>query len=198
MNTQEKSAPPPILLLVLIPTTLSVSRLLLGIAFPFLPPSWRVPVLVYAALSDLLDGSSARFFRTTSDTGRVLDPIADKVFIVAVVVTLLHEGLLTPIEMLLVGLRDIAVVIGILCGVIFRTWSAFQKLSPPYLAKATTAAQLLLILVLLVEPRYRDHVLYPTIALSALSAGQYLWLYFGLRAESVRERKASCADRADG
>lgn len=181
----------PALIFLLIPTALSLSRLLLGIAFPFLPSTWRLPTLVYASLSDMLDGSSARYFHTDSHTGRVLDPIADKVFILAVVLTLLEEGLLGPGEIVLVGLRDLAVFIGIICGVVFRTWTAFREMKPTYLAKTTTAAQLTLILVLLSAPTWKEFALYPTVLLSALSAVQYLRIFARLHAESDVERSSS-------
>ena len=137
----------------------------------------------------MLDGSSARYFNTTSHTGRVLDPIADKVFILAVVLTLFDEGLLTPVEIVLVGLRDLAVLIGIVCGVVYCTWNAFHEMKPTYLAKTTTVAQLFLILVLLCDPAWKEYALYPTIILSGLAAIQYLGLYLRLRAEAVAGRR---------
>jgi phosphatidylglycerophosphate synthase len=56
-------------------------------------PTWYrlVAVLVVAALTDLADGASSRPFQAASPAGRLLDPIADKVFVLIVVMTLVIE-----------------------------------------------------------------------------------------------------------
>src|SRR5438309_11201837 len=62
------------------PNALSFARVVLGLWFPLLPPSWRLPVIIVAVLTDLLDGAAGRYFGVCSRTGKVLDPVADKIF----------------------------------------------------------------------------------------------------------------------
>ena len=45
---------------------------------------WTLSLLATAALTDLADGFVARRFNQVSRTGRILDPIADKIFLVSV------------------------------------------------------------------------------------------------------------------
>ena len=45
---------------------------------------WTLALLAIAALTDLADGFVARRFNQVSRTGRILDPIADKIFLVSV------------------------------------------------------------------------------------------------------------------
>ncbi len=97
-----------------LPNALSLARLLLGLAFPFWPVSWRVPVVVVAAITDMLDGAASRHWHVTSVAGRLLDPLADKVFVIGVVGTFWYEGALDGWQIVLVGLRDFVVIGGVL------------------------------------------------------------------------------------
>jgi phosphatidylglycerophosphate synthase len=132
-----------------VPNGLSLLRLALGLAFPFLPPTWRLPAVVVAALSDAADGAASRLLHADSVLGRLLDPIADKVFAAGVLLTFLFEGTLTPVEVLLVGLRDVLVGLGGAGLLLFRGRAALPHLEPTWLGKATTVAQLLFLLAVL-------------------------------------------------
>lgn len=96
-----------------VPNLISALRFPLALVFVLsdgLPV--RMVVLVIAAASDWIDGRVARATGTVSRTGVWLDPIADKVFMVAAIVALtLEVGL--PLWILpLLLLRDIGVVAG--------------------------------------------------------------------------------------
>ncbi len=54
----------------LIPNGLSAARFALGVAFPFASAEARVWLVVAAAVSDALDGLTARWLHAESDTGR--------------------------------------------------------------------------------------------------------------------------------
>jgi phosphatidylglycerophosphate synthase len=174
--THDPSAHRP-LLLALVPNALSLFRLALGLAFPWVPPSWRAAVVLVALLTDLLDGTSGRLLHVCSSTGRVLDPVADKVFILSVLVTLLAEGMLGIGEVLLLGLRDLAVLAGVVGGLLLADWEAFRHQSPTFLGKAATAAQFSFLLVLLLAPRGKGLAFPVAVALSGLAGLQYLALF---------------------
>ena len=74
---------------------LTVSRLLIAVLYPFFAADARVALalLLFAALTDILDGVVARLTGTTSHTGAVLDGWIDKVMYVNVAWTLvlLHD-----------------------------------------------------------------------------------------------------------
>lgn len=175
-----------------VPNALSLTRLALGIGFPFLPTPWRVWVVLAAAVTDLLDGASGRLFRACSTTGRVLDPVADKVFVAAVVVTLLGEGVLAWWELALVGLRDLAVFVGAAGGFLLRDWDAFRRMSPTPLGKAATAAQFVFLLVLLVAPANKGLPLLAAATVSGLAALHYLCLF----AARARGRRRGVPERS--
>lgn len=160
-----------------IPNAISLSRLILGLCFPWLPAVWQLPAVVAGAVSDALDGASGRVFRSCSRTGKVLDPVADKVFVAGVVVAFLAGGVLTPTEVVLIGLRDVTVVTGTAIALTWWRREALRGMAPTLLGKATTAAQFAFFGVLLLAPRFRELALAVTAGLSVLAAGHYLWLF---------------------
>ena len=61
---------------------LTLFRLLLAVSFPFVAahPPWAIPVILVAALSDILDGWVARLQDTVSHLGGFVDGWVDKIF----------------------------------------------------------------------------------------------------------------------
>jgi phosphatidylglycerophosphate synthase len=157
----------------LIPNGLSVFRLLLGLAFPFVPADWRLAVVVVAALSDALDGLVARWLGAESDTGRLLDPIADKVFVLVLAGTLLAEGAISPLWALGVAARDVVVLAGLLYVIARRQWARGRRMRPSWLGKCTTAAQFALLVVLVAWGSAPVGLLAAVTALSLVAAVDY-------------------------
>ena len=86
---------------------LTAVRIPLAAAFVLVPDmGWRVAILAAAALSDFADGFVARRWGS-SRLGVFLDPVADKVFVVAAFAVVLASGALTPLEVLGVLARDL-------------------------------------------------------------------------------------------
>ena len=108
--------------LCLLPNLLSASRIAAAplLAWTMLvaqTPSLALGVAVAAALSDFLDGLAARTNRQVSELGAVLDPLADKIFILTALWLLWGEGVIQGAnawaallilwrEILISGLRD--------------------------------------------------------------------------------------------
>jgi phosphatidylglycerophosphate synthase len=134
-------------------------------------------VALAAALSDLLDGLASRRLHAESTTGRVLDPVADKVFVAGVVATFLLEGLLGWRQVALLGLRDLTVLAGTGWVLLSGDWSDLGRMRPNLLGKATTAAQFVFLLALLLRPQQGYFLFLPAATLSGLAAGAYLWAF---------------------
>lgn len=76
-----------------IPNTITLIRILIIPWIPYvylrLNITWLTLILVVlAALTDFLDGFIARRFHATSLVGQVLDPLADKLFLIVIIYTL--------------------------------------------------------------------------------------------------------------
>jgi phosphatidylglycerophosphate synthase len=94
--------------LVRVPGLLSLSRIPLAIAFPFVVgrPTLALGVLIGAGLTDLLDGWVARRFHQVTATGAALDPVTDKLFVLTVAITLVATRQLSPLSLLLLSTRE--------------------------------------------------------------------------------------------
>jgi CDP-diacylglycerol--glycerol-3-phosphate 3-phosphatidyltransferase len=72
----------------------------------------RLALICIAAATDFLDGWLARRTRTTTRWGALVDPIADRIFVLVAVVTYVLNGSLSLLAMLLLLARDIATALG--------------------------------------------------------------------------------------
>jgi phosphatidylglycerophosphate synthase len=127
-----------------------------------------------AALSDLADGAASRLLHAQSEFGQLLDPVADKVFVVGVVAALLADGSLAWWQAGLVALRDIAVLAGALWLVLRRGWPACRGMRPRWPGKVTTALQFAFLLaVLLGESTMITVLLVVTALASGWAAADY-------------------------
>ena len=99
-----------------IPNLLSFFRLLLipvmwVLYVEWHEPLWTIAVVVLSGLTDVVDGKIARNFHMTSNLGKILDPIADKLTQLALLAILLvqHEELVYVLALQI--LKEIGMVI---------------------------------------------------------------------------------------
>lgn len=78
-----------------LPNWLTLLRVVLIPIFVFLlvnPSDWMIDAAVYififAAITDYLDGFIARYFKSVTDFGKLLDPLADKVLVLSALIML--------------------------------------------------------------------------------------------------------------
>ncbi|MEI6986969.1 MAG: CDP-alcohol phosphatidyltransferase family protein [Rhodospirillaceae bacterium] len=98
-------------------------------------------LFVAAGVSDALDGAIARLFDARSVLGGIIDPLADKVLLVSVYLSLTKVGLLPLWLALTVVSRDLLIVGGALLS---YTLSQPTSLQPLYISKVNTLAQITL------------------------------------------------------
>jgi phosphatidylglycerophosphate synthase len=181
--------------LVVVPNALSLLRLLLGVAFPWLPSGWRLPAVLLAALTDMADGASSRLLHASTRLGRLLDPVADKVFVLSVLGVLLWEATLTPVDVLLLGMRDLVVLAGGAWVVARGSPAAWRRLRPTLLGKAATAAQFLFLLSVLFWRQRLLVWLVPAACLSGLAALDYVRLCLAARPRSGNSSEPEACSR---
>jgi CDP-diacylglycerol---glycerol-3-phosphate 3-phosphatidyltransferase len=95
--------------LLLPPSLISLLRVPLAACFPFVVgrPALAFAVLATAGITDVIDGWVARRYGLATATGAAVDPITDKLFVLTVAVTLVLDGLLSPMAVLLLSVREI-------------------------------------------------------------------------------------------
>lgn len=73
---------------------------------------WNIPALavfIIASLTDLVDGYIARHYNQTSDLGKFLDPLADKLLVFAAMLILVEFGRFPAWAVMIVLTREFAV-----------------------------------------------------------------------------------------
>jgi cardiolipin synthase len=131
-----------------IPNVLSVARLAGVPVFLWLvlgpgPRSqtadwWAVGILIASAATDWLDGKIARAFNQTTRLGQLLDPAADRLYIVATIVALAVRGIIPWWLVIVLAVREamLAVVLALLRR---HGWGPLQV---SFLGKAATLSLL--------------------------------------------------------
>jgi cardiolipin synthase (CMP-forming) len=158
----------------IVPNLLALTRLALGITFPLIPAKWRLAALLTAVVTEFLDGQVARLLHASSTSGRILDPVADKLFVVSVLATLLADGSVSLWQLILVMSRDIVVSVGAFCVAARRGISALKRMAPSPLGKLATAVQFLFLLALVTTREINLALLIVASILSAAAAIDYV------------------------
>src|SRR2546428_12100507 len=168
-----------------IPNSLTVSRLL---AIPVLmallllrfPGHDQVAagLFVLFSLTDTLDGELARRRGTVSDFGKFLDPLADKLFVLSVLIVLVQEGLVAAWIVVVIFSRELIITI-------LRSVGASQGrvIAAAPLGKTKTVTQMAAVTLLILQRPYPVLVPIADIAVAAavvftLGSGlDYLWRF---------------------
>jgi cardiolipin synthase len=169
-----------------IPNLLSTIRLLLAGLFPFCPEQEWIWLVLAAGASDFLDGWIARRWHLESWQGGLLDAVADKLFVLSVLVTFVLSGKFSP--WLVPGLiaRDLAVAIITLYALCIREWASFQKMEARVSGKLATAGQFLFFATVVLVPAY----MYPVFAVALLFSFLAALDYSRRFALALRQRAA--------
>jgi phosphatidylglycerophosphate synthase len=110
---------------------LTAVRFPLAVLFPLAAsPAWQLAIIGVAAVTDVADGIVARRFGS-SRAGAILDPIADKAFMITAFLTIARRGMLEWYELVGVLLRDLLAVLGFVA-----TWLLRRPVAVPARAGA--------------------------------------------------------------
>jgi len=95
-----------------LPTAVTLSRVLLVPLFIVVVekhPVWGCLIFIVASLTDLLDGYLARRSRQVTKLGIILDPIADKVLVIAALIVLVDLALVPAGIVIVIIIREFLV-----------------------------------------------------------------------------------------
>jgi len=132
-----------------------------------------------AAVSDGLDGYLAKRFNWTSELGKVLDPLADKLLLVTLFIECAWLGLTPWWLTAAVVARDVLIGLGALT---YRLWFGPLRGRPTLFSKINTAAQLLYVLLLILNAGLRipPHEMLEAFALVAFATTVLSGLHYVL------------------
>jgi CDP-diacylglycerol--glycerol-3-phosphate 3-phosphatidyltransferase len=183
-----------------VPNTLTVLRIL---AVPVLMvavldetpngDTFAAIIFALAASTDGLDGYIARRRQEVTTFGKLMDPLADKLLIVAALVSLVSLGKLAAWVAMVIIARELAVT-----GL--RSVAAEQGviISASWLGKVKTILQVVAIIALIAvdgSPLWADLLVYAAVAMTVISGADY---FFGLRKRIEEEQRAKTAAAVGG
>ena len=163
----------------IIPNVLTLFRALAAIVLPVIiiyggevGALMATPILILAGISDYFDGFYARKYNVTSNFGKILDPVADKLLVIGIILALASENMLdyyySFIPALLIVLREI-----LISGLRESISSYKISLEVTLLAKWKTTIQLIACGSFLV---WRSNVFFYNVDILGLISYTLLWM----------------------
>ncbi|CBH21800.1 CDP-diacylglycerol--glycerol-3-phosphate 3-phosphatidyltransferase [Acetoanaerobium sticklandii] len=134
---------------------------------PVLPIS--AIIFAVASFTDFLDGYLARKYNLITDFGKFMDPLADKVLVVAALAVLVEMNLIPAWMIVLIITREYAV--SILRAIAANTG---QVIAASQGGKAKTVSQIIAVLMLLLNIKYGIYVMWIAVILTFVSGMDYL------------------------
>jgi cardiolipin synthase len=159
--------------LINLPNSISLSRLILALAFVLIDGPWERTILILAAgATDFLDGWFARMGNSSSVAGALIDPFADRVFVLTAISAYLIDGVVSTSQYFIFLSRDIATAVGFVVARFIPGLgaSAFQA---RMLGKTVTVLQLVTLVAVLHSDRATGPLIGVIGALSAISIVDY-------------------------
>jgi CDP-diacylglycerol--glycerol-3-phosphate 3-phosphatidyltransferase/cardiolipin synthase len=180
--------------LVSLPNLLSLARFPLAATFALAQTdAQRITIVGMASATDLLDGWLARRTGRTSRSGALLDPIADKTFVVVALLSFVARGVLAPRELLTLLARDIATLVGALVALAMPglDLKGFKARLP---GKAVTVLQLATLVVLCIAPQRAGGWVTAVGVASVVAIADYTMALALARKRRSREEVSSCEE----
>jgi CDP-diacylglycerol---glycerol-3-phosphate 3-phosphatidyltransferase len=165
-----------------LPNLISISRLALAAAFVVLERSdVRIVLVMLALATDYFDGWFARRRKSITRTGALLDPFADRVFVLVGVSVLLFEGTISTLEYFIMISRDLMTAVGFLVARVVPSLRtvAFQARFP---GKLVTVLQLSALIAILISPPSATPTILVVAVASLWAIVDYTWALWKARA----------------
>jgi CDP-diacylglycerol---glycerol-3-phosphate 3-phosphatidyltransferase len=149
-------------------------------------------VFALASLTDFVDGYLARARDSITNFGKLMDPLADKLLIVAALIALVSQQRLAAWIAMVIITRELAVTVLRMGAAQFGVVAGANMLG-----KIKTCLQIAAILAVIAvhgSPAWVTALLYVTVAVTVLSGLDY---FFGLRRQ-IAQAQAQARTRATG
>jgi cardiolipin synthase len=140
---------------------------------------WALITFAVAGITDGIDGMIARITHKRTELGAYLDPIADKLLLIAAFVTLAIIEILPSWLAVIVVTRDVIILLGFL---VFILLDYRPKIKPSLVSKVTTFFQISTILLVLmagytpVFKQLSSIAIYGTTLFTIVSGSHYIYV----------------------
>ncbi|PCI44654.1 MAG: CDP-diacylglycerol--glycerol-3-phosphate 3-phosphatidyltransferase [Proteobacteria bacterium] len=135
-----------------IPNMLTLARIIMTPVIVYMVLSgeaWlALALMVVAGITDMLDGAIARYFNMRTTVGAYLDPLADKILLISLFITLFIVEQVPLFVFLAIIFRDLIIVLG---AVTYEIVTRRLTMQPSFISKATTFIQIVYVALLLLN-----------------------------------------------
>jgi cardiolipin synthase len=131
---------------------------------------WAVGIILLAGLTDVIDGYLARKTKQITQLGIMLDPLADKLMMIAIFLSLLISGKISFWAAAAIFFRDMAMI---LCSAVFH-FRGKKTVPANIFGKLTTVLFYLALFFLLFGFREAETFLWSVIVLSYITSLIYM------------------------
>jgi len=145
-----------------------------------------------AGLSDGIDGYLAKRYHWESRLGSIIDPLADKILLIASFIVLAWLELIPVWLMAIVILRDVVIVIG---GIVYHYSIERFEMKPSMLSKLNTLLQIVFVILVVfsvglypIDPWFVHFMVAVVASITVMSGIQYILVW------SKRAHRSSTAD----
>jgi cardiolipin synthase len=163
-----------------LPNLLTVCRFLLIPLYLFVFEAGHVKtaflILLVAGLTDVLDGYIARSRKLVTQLGSMLDPLADKSMMIAVILSLVFSGMISWVAAIAIFLRDAGMIVG---SAIFH-FRGKQTVPANAMGKLTTVLYYIAILLVIFKLPFANTYLWFVIIVSFLTSIIYIYQFNSL------------------
>ena len=170
--------------LATLPNLISLSRLAMAGAFVLLRGSdERLLLIAAAGATDFLDGYVARVRHSATRWGALIDPIADRFFVLAAVSALLFDGVINDWQYAILISRDFMTAVGFLTARIIP-WLRAVPFQSRLSGKVVTVFQLATLALAVFAPRRMTPMLAFVAVTSLYSIADYTLALWHARARA--------------
>lgn len=142
--------------------------------------AWALGIFIFAGITDGLDGLLARLLEQKTLLGQYLDPVADKLLLSTMFLTLYFVHRIPSSVTVLVFFRDIVILV--VCTLLYAT-GTLRTFQPSWVGKANTLAQIITVPLVMLHEIFPDSLwlrqarqggFNATVALTIISGVHYI------------------------
>lgn len=172
-----------------LPNALTLARFLMTGVFPYLyfnkglanNKAWAFAVFILAGVTDVLDGWIARRYNMITKWGKLMDPLADKLMLLIVLVCLAVDKVVPLWIIIIIALKELIMIVGAL----FLYKEREVVVQSNFYGKLATVLFYIAITALIFELPYAKYILLVALISTILALIQYAILNF----KDAREKK---------
>jgi len=133
-----------------------------------------IVIFAFAGLTDLLDGYIARRCNMVTTWGKLMDPLADKLMLITVLISLAIKQLIPPFVVVVVIVKELLIIV----GAAFLYKSRKVVVQANYFGKAASTAFFLAVVAVIFEIPYAEIILLTALLATIIALVQYFHIAF--------------------